>query len=290
MEKRPILAIMYDFDHTLSPRDMQEYGFIPDLGMEADAFWHKCVTAMKQNQMDQILAYMYMMLEEAKGKLIVNRSMLRALGKDVQLFDGVSDWFARVNDYAESKGLVPEHYIISSGLKEIIEGTPIAKEFKEIYAASFCYDEHGVACWPAMAVNYTSKTQFLFRVNKGVLDVTEHRALNEFMPEEKRRVPFSNMIYIGDGLTDVPSMKLTKLNGGHSIAVWQEDEQISNEMLLEGRVDFAVKADYSRGSDMEKMVFAIIDQIAASAKTARCTWRPATGEERRLSAPMRRKG
>ena len=262
MEKTPILAIMYDFDHTLSPRDMQEYGFIPDLGMEADVFWNKCLKAMKRNQMDQILAYMYMMLEEAKGKLIVNRNMLRALGKDVQLFDGVSDWFARVNEYARSRGLQPEHYIISSGLKEIIEGTPIAKEFKEIYAASFCYDEHGVACWPAMAVNYTSKTQFLFRVNKGVLDVTE------FMPEEKRRVPFSNMIYIGDGLTDVPSMKLTKLNGGHSIAVWQENEGVSNEMLLEGRVDFAVKADYSKGSEMEKTVFAVIDQIAASAKTA----------------------
>ena len=122
MNRMPVAAIMYDFDHTLSPRDMQEYGFIPDLGMEADAFWHKCVTAMKQNQMDQILAYMYMMLEEAKGKLIVNRSMLRALGKDVQLFDGVSDWFARVNEYARSGGLQPEHYIISSGLKEIIEG------------------------------------------------------------------------------------------------------------------------------------------------------------------------
>ena len=268
MEKRPILAIMYDFDHTLSPRDMQEYGFIPDLGMEADAFWQKCSETMKRNQMDQILAYMYMMLEEAKGKLIVNRNMLRALGKDVQMFDGVSDWFARVNEYAESRGLQPEHYIISSGIKEIIEGTPIAGEFKEIYAASFCYDEHGVACWPAMAVNYTSKTQFLFRVNKGVLDVTEHRALNEFMPEEKRRVPFSNMIYIGDGLTDVPSMKLTKLNGGHSIAVWQDDDRVSNEMLLEGRVDFAVKADYSAGSEMEKTVFAVIDQIAASAKTA----------------------
>ena len=155
MEKTPILAIMYDFDHTLSPRDMQEYGFIPDLGMEADVFWNKCLKAMKRNQMDQILAYMYMMLEEAKGKLIVNRNMLRALGKDVQLFDGVSDWFARVNEYARSRGLQPEHYIISSGLKEIIEGTPIAEEFKEIYAASFCYDEHGVACWPAMAVNYT---------------------------------------------------------------------------------------------------------------------------------------
>ena len=122
MEKTPILAIMYDFDHTLSPRDMQEYGFIPDLGMEADVFWNKCLKAMKRNQMDQILAYMYMMLEEAKGKLIVNRNMLRALGKDVQLFDGVSDWFARVNEYARSRGLQPEHYIISSGLKEIIEG------------------------------------------------------------------------------------------------------------------------------------------------------------------------
>lgn len=142
-----------------------------------------------------------------------------------------------------------------------------------------------------MAVNYTSKTQFLFRVNKGVLDVTEHRALNEFMPEEKRRVPFSNMIYIGDGLTDVPSMKLTKLNGGHSIAVWQEDEQISNEMLLEGRVDFAVKADYSRGSDMEKMVFAIIDQIAASAKTAQMHVAACDrAKNARLSAPMRWRG
>ena len=130
MEKHPILAIMYDFDHTLSPRDMQEYGFIPDLGMEPDVFWNKCVAAMKKNQMDQILAYMYMMIEEAKGKFIVNRQMLRDLGKDVQLFDGVSTWFSRVNAYAESRGLTPEHYIISSGLKEIIEGTPIASEFK----------------------------------------------------------------------------------------------------------------------------------------------------------------
>ena len=143
---------------------------------------------------------------------------------------------------------------------------------KEIYAASFCYDEHGVACWPAMAVNYTSKTQFLFRVNKGVLDVTEHRALNEFMPEEKRRVPFSNMIYIGDGLTDVPSMKLTKLNGGHSIAVWQENEWVSNEMLLEGRVDFVVKADYSQGSEMEKTVSPSSTRLPPARKPRRCMW------------------
>lgn len=268
MERQPILAIMYDFDRTLSPRDMQEYGFIPDLGMEPEVFWGKCTRAMKENQMDQILAYMYMMLKEARGKLLVNRQMLRALGRDVKLFSGVDTWFSRVNGYALQKGLTAEHYIISSGLKEIIEGTPIAKEFKEIYAASFCYDADGLACWPAMAVNYTSKTQFLFRVNKGVLDVTEHRALNGFMQDEKRRVPFSNMIYIGDGFTDVPCMKLTKLNGGHSIAVYEENREEVDQMLLQGRVDFVVQADYCAGSEMEQTVFAVIDQIAAANRTA----------------------
>ena len=269
MKKRPIVALIYDFDGTLSPGNMQEFGFIQAIGKTPEEFWRMSDGLAVGQDASNVLSYMKMMFDEAKKNGIkLRRSDFRKFGRHIQLFEGVKEWFSLINEYGESRGVQIEHYINSSGLKEIIEGTPIAKEFKEIYAASFCYDEHGVACWPAMAVNYTSKTQFLFRVNKGVLDVTEHRALNEFMPEEKRRVPFSNMIYVGDGLTDVPSMKLTKLNGGHSIAVWQEDEQISNEMLLEGRVDFAVKADYSRGSDMEKMVFAIIDQIAASAKTA----------------------
>ena len=211
-------------------------------------------------ELQDIIAIMGMDELSDEDKLTVSRA------RKIQRF--LSQPFSVAEQFTGMKGkYVPIKETIR-GFKEIIEGTPIAKEFKEIYAASFCYDEHGVACWPAMAVNYTSKTQFLFRVNKGVLDVTEHRALNEFMPEEKRRVPFSNMIYVGDGLTDVPSMKLTKLNGGHSIAVWQENEGVSNEMLLEGRVDFAVKADYSKGSEMEKTVFAVIDQIAASAKTA----------------------
>ena len=268
--KEPLtIALIYDFDGTLAPGNMQEYDFIPAVGKSNKEFWHDANQLAEEQDADMVLTYMARMIQEARSKgLSLRREAFQESGRRVTLYKGVREWFARINAYGAARGIRILHYINSSGLKEIIEGTPIAKEFKEIYAASFCYDEHGVACWPAMAVNYTSKTQFLFRVNKGVLDVTEHRALNEFMPEEKRRVPFSNMIYIGDGLTDVPSMKLTKLNGGHSIAVWQEDEQISNEMLLEGRVDFAVKADYSRGSDMEKMVFAIIDQIAASAKTA----------------------
>ena len=266
MLEMPVLAVMYDFDRTLSPRDMQEYGFIPALGMKAEDFWEECDAAMRKYSMDSILAYMFVMLEKSKGRQLVTRDTLRGLGKSVKLFPGVSTWFRRVNAYAEKVGLVPEHYIISSGLKEIIEGTKIAGEFEQIYAASFCYDEHGVPFWPAMAVNYTSKTQFLFRINKGVPDVTENRGLNEFMQEDLRRVPFRNMIYIGDGLTDVPCMKLTKVNGGHSIAVFQDSRAEADDMIRHGRVDYVVPADYSKGSEMENTVFDIIDQVATTAR------------------------
>lgn len=264
MTEKPIIAIMYDFDKTLSPRDMQEYAFIPGVGMEPSAFWSKCNTLMRDKKMDQILAYMYMMIQEAEGKMLLNRTEFLKLGSSVQLFDGVKTWFKRVNSYGEKLGVSVEHYIISSGLKEIIEGTTIAKEFKMIYAAEFCYDEKNVPVWPAMAVNYTSKTQFLFRINKGVLDVTEHNGLNEFTPENKRRVPFRNMIYIGDGLTDVPCMKLVKVNGGHSIAVFQNDNKVAYDMIKQGRVDYIAPAQYSKNSKMEQLVFSILENIKAS--------------------------
>ncbi|MEA4895859.1 MAG: HAD family hydrolase [Oscillospiraceae bacterium] len=259
---------MYDFDKTLSPRDMQEYAFIPSIKMTPEAFWAECDKMMRENRMDQILAYMYVMFRKAKGKLLFTRDTLRALGRDVELFEGVESWFRRINVYAAKRGMKAEHYIISSGLKEIIEGTRIAENFEQIYAAEYCYDDNGEPCWPAMAVNYTSKTQFLFRINKGVLDVTENDGLNEFMEEDKRRVPFRNMIYIGDGLTDVPCMKLVRANGGHSIAVYQSSKDKVNELLLQGRVDYVLKADYSEGGEMEKAVFAVIDQAAAASLTA----------------------
>jgi 2-hydroxy-3-keto-5-methylthiopentenyl-1-phosphate phosphatase len=262
MDSRPIVAIMYDFDKTLSPKDMQEYAFIPGIGMEPVDFWQKCKDEIRKNNMDQILAYMYVMITEAQGKMLLNRDEFYKLGKSVKLFDGVKSWFKRIKLYGEKLGVEVEHYIISSGLKEIISGTPIADEFKEIYAAEFCYNNKNVPVWPAMAVNYTSKTQFLFRINKGVFDVTEHDALNEFTPDNKRRVPFRNMIYIGDGLTDVPCMKLVKLNGGHSIAVYQDgNNRIAKDMINQGRVDYIAPADYSKDSKMEHLVFAVLDQI-----------------------------
>ncbi len=263
---KPTAAIMYDFDKTLSTKDMQEYAFIPGIGMTAESFWCECNRLTKENSMDQILSYMYVMLTEARGKKLLNRQEFNKLGESVELFPGVMTWFNRVNEYAEKIGVQVEHYIISSGIKEIIEGTPIAKYFKEIYAAEFLYDEQNVPVWPAMAVNYTSKTQFLFRINKGVLDVTEHRELNEYTPEEERRIPFSNMIYIGDGFTDVPCMKLVKLNGGHSIAVYSHDDDSAREIMNQGRVDYLAKADYSPGSKIENTVFAILDEIKANHK------------------------
>ena len=252
MKTKPVAAILYDFDKTLSTKDMQEYAFIPGIGMTAEAFWKKCNLLTKEHNMDQILSYMYAMLTEARGKKLLNREEFKKLGKTVELFPGVVSWFDRVNAYAEKLGLRLEHYIISSGLKEIIEGTPIAKQFRGIFAAEFFYDEQNVPVWPAMAVNYTSKTQFLFRINKGVLDVTDSAGLNEFTPENKRRIPFQNMIYIGDGFTDVPCMKLVKVNGGHSIAVYSDKKQTAIDIMHQGRVDYIARQTTARPENWKK--------------------------------------
>ncbi len=262
--RKPVAAILYDFDKTLCTKDMQEYAFIPGIEMTADEFWGKCNELAKVHKMDQILSYMYVMISESRGKKLLNRSEFTKLGESVELMKGVLTWFERVNAYAEKIGVELEHYVISSGLKEIIEGTPIAKYFKEIYAAEFLYDEHNVPVWPAMAVNYTSKTQFLFRINKGVLDSTDHKTLNIYTPEEERRIPFGNMIYIGDGFTDVPCMKLVKVNGGHSIAVYSENQKTAEDILNQGRVDFTALADYSEGEKLEKTVFTVLDLIKAN--------------------------
>ncbi len=262
MNKETIVAIMYDFDKTLSPKDMQEYGFVPEIGTSAGEFWSRCNELMYENNMDSILAYMLFMVNESRRLGIsLTRDNFKKQGEKVKLFDGVEQWFGMINSYAESIGIKAEHYVISSGLKEIIEGTKIAGEFKKIYAAEFCYDKNGVAIWPSMAVNYTSKTQFIYRINKGVLSVTDHNGLNESMPEREKRIPFRNMIYIGDGLTDVPCMKLVKTSGGHSVAVYQNDTTQAVELLQKGRVSYIARADYGKDGKLAGIIRAILDQI-----------------------------
>ena len=267
----PIVALIYDFDKTLSPRDMEEYSFLPGIKVEPDVFWGKCAEFAREHDMDGILTYMYLMKKMASGEMELTKENLISLGRDVEFFPGVTEWFERINALGRQCGVIVEHYIISSGLTEIIRGSAIGRHFKAIFAASFLYDESDHPVWAATAVNYTSKTQYLFRINKGILDVTNDKDLNAFTPEYMRRVPFSNMIYVGDGLTDVPCMKMTKQKGGYSIAVHAPGRtELADDMLLQGRADFSVEADYTEGSEIERVVAMLMRRIAASHELSLC--------------------
>lgn len=261
---RPIAAFLYDFDKTLCTTDMQDYAFIPSLGMTPAEFWAEANDFGRENRMDGILAYMYAMLREAERKnLPFTRSELVEKGGSIVLFPGVKDWFARVNAYGEEQGVQVEHYVISSGLREIIEGSSISGEFKEIYASEFYYDAAGRPVWPKLAVNFTAKTQFVYRINKGVLDVSNDRDLNASMPDDSKRVPFANMIYVGDGLSDVPCMKMMRAYGGQAIAVYQASNRVGVEDLLaKGRVDFIFPADYSPGTALDETVRNILRRMS----------------------------
>ena len=265
---KPKVALMYDFDKTLCTKDMQEYGFIPALGMTADDFWSQVNVLTDVEEMDGILAYMFLMVERSREKNVpITKDYFHDLGKGIEYFKGVESWFDRINKYGEEAGVELEHYIVSSGIKEIIEGSSIAKYFNKIYACEFMYGEDGTIKWPKIAVNYTAKTQFLFRINKGVLKVDSQSAgrLNCYTPENNRRIPFRNMIYIGDGITDVPCMKLVKANGGQSIAVYgnERGKMCAYGLLNADRVNHVVSADYSEGSDLENRVKAILKKIQA---------------------------
>ena len=260
---KPIIALMYDFDKTLSPKDMQEYGFISDLGVSVSEFWEKTNEFSIREKMDRILSYMYVMKNMSEElERPIKRDDLKKLGENIEFFPGVVEWFENINSYGDAKGVQIEHYIISSGLQEIIEGTRISRYFKEIYACKYIYNDNGEAIWPGMTVNYTAKTQFWARINKGVLDISDDDALNKSMSEDCRRVNTKNMIYFGDGMTDIPCMKLTKENGGHSIAVYNDKNKDKvEELLVENRVNYIAKADYRAGSDMEKTIKTIIDKL-----------------------------
>lgn len=269
-EKFPVLAICYDFDKTLSPDDMQAQGYIQSVGYNINEFWKKSNDLAADNDMDTNLAYMYTMKEEAEGNFVFTKKKLAEYGAKVKLFNGVEEWFERIRAYGKAHGVIVEHYIISSGLKEMIEGTSIAKNgaFEKIYASSFYYNERGVAVWPAQVINYTSKTQFLFRIEKGTLDINDS-AVNEYFPPDQMRVPFRNIVYIGDSDTDIPCMKLVNVNGGHSIGVYNsatKDKSKVFRMLEENRIKYFVPADYTEDSKLEILVKKIIDRTISNEK------------------------
>lgn len=259
----PIIAFLYDFDKTLCTTDMEDYAFIPSLGYTPAEFWGRANAFGWENRMDGLLAYMYTMIQECAAQNIkLDRAFLNHCGESIQLFPGVREWFARINAFGESLGVQVEHYVISSGLREIIEGSGIAQEFREIYACEFYYNENGDACWPKLDVNFTNKTQFVYRINKGILDVSRDKELNDSMPDDSKRVPFTNMIYMGDGLSDVPCMKMMRAYGGQAIAVYQASNRQGVEKLLaDGRVDFVFPADYREGMELDRTVRDILRKM-----------------------------
>lgn len=263
----PIVALVYDFDGTLAPGNMQEFGLLEALGYNNPGdFWDLCDKLAKTNDAGSIAVVMYALQAEAKRAGIpFTRERLRKFGQEVRFFPGVIEWFDKINTYAEEIGVQVKHYINSSGVKEMVEGCAIAKHFEKIYACSYLYDTQGEACWPAVVVDYTKKTQFLFKISKGVLEVSDRVRVNEYMPEDERPVPFDRMIYLGDGETDVPCMRTVKAEGGYSFAVYghEKKREVAQQLLSEGRVNFACEADYSENGEIMKIVRHILDKVKA---------------------------
>ena len=261
---KPKIALIYDFDKTLCTDDMQAYSFIKNLGMESKEFWNEAAEITSKHGVERILAYMFIMIRECKKRGIpLTEEYLNQCGENVVLFKGVTTWFDRINEFGAQMGVDIEHYIISSGTYEIIQGTPIAKYFKRIYACHYMYDETGEAIWPALAINYTLKTQYIYRISKGFLDVLDDYNLNRLQDESLRRIAYRNMIYIGDGLTDIPCMKMVKEKGGKSIAVYSAGKSETARPLVEDdRISYVCVADYSKDSPLEKIVKLMIENMA----------------------------
>jgi len=271
------VAIAYDFDGTLAPGNMQEHSFIPKLGIDKGAFWEEANRIARENDADEILTYMQLMLKKTSEKNIpVTRKAFLELGKEIRFFEGVGTYFDRINAFGQSLGIQIEHYIISSGVRDIVSGTSIAKHFKNIFASGYIFDANEVAIWPALAIIYTTKTQYLFRINKGIQNSYDNSQINRFIPYDQRPVPFSNMIYIGDGETDVPAMKMIKYQGGTAIAAYNpankkregkpSPREICEKLIADKRADFIAPADYNEGSKLDEILKSLMRRIAVEEK------------------------
>jgi hypothetical protein len=269
----PLVAFAYDFDGTLAPGNMQDHAFIPvELGMERKAFWDEVGELARQQRGDNILAYMNLMLSKAGQKGVpLSLGAWRARGADLPLFPGVTGWFERQDARARSLGLELCHFIISSGNRELIEGSPIGHHFKRIYASAFMFDADDNAAGIALAVNYTSKTQFLFRINKHSLDEWDNTTINRAMAHDDRPVPFDRIAFFGDGDTDVPTMRLVTDQGGYSVCVYTDEprsQAAARDIRHDGRARFAARADYSEGAQLDQLAAAMLEEMAARVRVS----------------------
>lgn len=274
--KLPIIALIYDFDGTLAPGNMQEYDFLNAIGItDPQKFWNANTELKKHHDASEVLSYMKLMLDESKSHHVpIKRDVFKQYGASIILHPGVKNWFKIINTVGENMGFQIKHYINSSGLQEIIEGTSIYSYFEAVYACRYMYDENGVACWPAVAVDFTQKTQFMYMIQKGVKKVSDNGDINRHKDDAEKPIPFQHMIYFGDGITDIPCMKMLKQNGGYSIAIYQEKKEESNSRkshtacdLVERNIcDFACEANYKKNGPVYNTVVSILEKIASQEK------------------------
>jgi len=265
----PKVAFVYDFDGTLARDNIQEHSLLELLGEDIGLFWDRVEAHAEEANADQILMYLFEILASAKRNgVTLTRELLEEHGRHTPLLPGVESWFERIDAFASELGLEPVHYIVSSGNEEMIRGTDIAKHFKYIFACKYLFDENGEACWPSVVVNYTTKTQFLFRINKGIENFWNDQSLNRWMEKPSRPVPFERMIFFGDGDTDIPAMKMTREQGGYSIAVfdpakWTQPEakEKVHKLISEDRVSYVTSGDYSEDSLLDATVKGILSRI-----------------------------
>ncbi len=271
-EPQNILAIVYDFDHTLSPHYMQDHTILRRAGVDPSEFWLSCTTLIKERGYDQELAYMKRMLDYDGIRKLSNAD-LQAMGPDLTFFPGVPDFFEELNAIVQQTRYAEwdihlEHYVVSSGLKAILDGSNIAKHVKAIFGCEFDEDQ-GHIHFPKRTISHTQKTQFLFRVNKGLINLDQD--VNDHMPEEARRVPFGHMIYVGDGPTDVPCFTVIKKNGGLAVAVYNPHDTTRKSFKKcydlahhADRVHFMAPADYQTGSQLRLILEQHLTEMADS--------------------------
>lgn len=263
-----VIAVVYDFDGTLTPQPMQEYTVLPEIGIKkGKKFWDAVRKESLKTGGEEIVTYMRLMIEMSEQKHYpVTPKVLKSLAKNIDYYPGVKTFFKRVNDYVKTElsfDVELRHYIISAGLKEIISGASIAKYFYKIFASEYYYDEYHKAIFPKVIVNDTLKTQFIFRINKGKESL--HENINLYMPPKLRPIPFQNILYIGDGLTDVPCMTVIRKNGGFAIAVYKPGDskglKICKELVKAERVDFIAEADYRSKKELDQLVKLLLNNI-----------------------------
>ena len=269
-EPQTSIAIVYDFDHTLSPWFMQDQTILPHAGIDPGEFWKSCTTLIEQEGYEQELAYMRRMLDYEAIRSLSNQDLQR-MGAQLTFFPGVPECFGELNDILrqpqyQERRICLEHYVVSSGLKAILDGSAIAKWTKAMWGCEFA-EADGHISFPKRTVSHTQKTQYLFRVNKALLNVAQN--VNDHMPEEKRPVPFQHMMYVGDGPTDVPCFTVIKKNGGLAVAVYNPDDATRRSfkksydlMLHADRVHCMAPADYRKGSQLRLILEQRLTEIA----------------------------